>query len=300
MINKLRYIFLLAVCVSVIGIFPVSAQTDGDRVLVSGSRSLTQADVDDVIEFYEWAFEIKFNEKQRESFQQNTITEFRGDPKASRATIDDISSTLPKILAADEDVQRGTRKAFIEQFMADARKQTDENSRMLVAMYDEKQSGAAFVNADDHSHGTGSGHDEQMSNVGSLSALAGKWVWGRSGSITTTLAGAHLGGNGSRHTYTFAANGAVEYTGIMNVMTGGCNMQIYRATKGKATLSGSTLTIKWGPASFSREDSCSPSKNYRKTMPAETEVFQVKLKTDLGQKQLCMTGADEMCYSATK
>jgi len=35
-------------------------------------------------------------------------------------------------------------------------------------------------------------------------------------------------------------------------------------------------------------------------MPAETESFQIKLKTDYGQKQLCLTGKDEMCFSATK
>ena len=77
-------------------------------------------------------------------------------------------------------------------------------------------------------------------------------------------------------------------------------MQIFRSAKGRASLNGNTLTIKWGSASFSPDDFCSPSKNYKKTMPAETESFQVKLKTDYGQKQLCLTGKDEMCFSATK
>jgi hypothetical protein len=45
-----------------------------------------------------------------------------------------------------------------------------------------------------------------------------------------------LGSNGSRHTYQFRRNGAVEYTGIMNVMTGGCNMQVFKTMKGRANL----------------------------------------------------------------
>jgi hypothetical protein len=77
-------------------------------------------------------------------------------------------------------------------------------------------------------------------------------------------------------------------------------MQIFKTAKGRARLNGDTLTINWSPASFSRDDSCSPSQNYKKTLPAETETFQVSLKNSYGQKQLCLTGKDETCYSQTK
>jgi hypothetical protein len=106
-----------------------------------------------------------------------------------------------------------------------------------------------------------------------------------------------MGSNGSRFTYQFSANGAVEFTGIMNVMTAGCKLEAFTLKRGKARLNGNTLTINWQPASFSRDDSCSPSKNYKKTLPAETETFQVKLKDSYGQRQLCLTGKDETCFS---
>jgi hypothetical protein len=83
----------------------------------------------------------------------------------------------------------------------------------------------------------------------------------------------------------------------MNVMTGGCRLQAFTLKKGRASLSGDTLTIKWAPASFSRDDTCSPSKNYKKTLPAETETLTVKFKNSYGQKQLCLTGKDETCLS---
>ena len=137
-------------------------------------------------------------------------------------------------------------------------------------------------------------------NVGNLSAIVGTWVSGNTGSMTTTTSGAYLGGNASRHTYQFGASGAVEYTGIMNVMTGGCRMQIFKSAKGRASLSGDTLTINWSPASFSRDDSCSPSKNYKKTLPAETETFKINFETYYDDKQLCLTSSDKTCFSLEK
>jgi hypothetical protein len=106
-----------------------------------------------------------------------------------------------------------------------------------------------------------------------------------------------MGSNGSRHTYQFSSNGTVEYSGIMNVMTGSCNMQVFSTKKGKGSIKGDTLTIAFEPGTFIRDDSCSPSKNYKKTLPAETETYKVKLKTEYGQMQLCMTGKDETCFS---
>ncbi len=81
------------------------------------------------------------------------------------------------------------------------------------------------------------------------------------------------------------------------MMTGGCRMQIFKTAKGKASLNGDTLTINWSPASFSRDDSCSPSKNYKKTLPAETETFKVNFETYYDDKQLCLTGKDKTCFS---
>lgn len=137
-------------------------------------------------------------------------------------------------------------------------------------------------------------------SVGNFSSIVGEWISGSSGSMTTTTSGVYLGGSGSRFTYKFYANGTVEHTGIMNSMTGGCRMQIFRSAKGRAVLNGNTLTINWSPASFSRDDSCSPSKNYKKTLPAETETFQVNFETYFNDKQLCLTGTDKMCFSLTE
>lgn len=301
MINKLKYLFLLVLCAGLMGgaALNVSAQKN-DRVLVAaGGKSLRQSDIDKLIEFYEWAFEAKFNSAQRADFQEYTENEFRANPSESRKTVDDIVITFPKILAASEDVQAATRKNFLDAFLPEARKNNDANSQMLLSIY-ETANGAQTENVasnDSNNSQNDSYETVRQVGVGDLSAIVGKWVSGNTGSMTTTTSGAYLGGNASRHTYQFSANGAVEYTGIMNMMAGGCRMQIFKSAKGRAVLRGDVLTINWSPASFSREDSCSSSRNYKKTLPAETETFKIAFETFYDDKQLCLTTTDKTCFS---
>ncbi|HEX8249341.1 MAG TPA: hypothetical protein VF599_14280 [Pyrinomonadaceae bacterium] len=310
MTNSIKYLFLLILCLGLTaGLTNVSAQNGNDPVLVAaGKKPLKQSDINTLIEFYEWAFEAKFSAAQRRKYQEYTVEEFRSSPSEVRQTIDEMIVTLPKILASDADVQQKTRETFLGTFLPELRKNSDANSEMLVQIYEatrrgnDGESDVADSNSENSNYpvetgGSNNNNDSSDANVGNISALAGKWAWGRSGSSTYTTGGAYMGSNGSRFTYQFSPNGAVEYTGIMNMMTGGCKMQVFRTMRGKASLKGDTLTINWSPASFSRDDSCSPSKNYKKTMPAETETFKVAFKDSYGQKQLCLTGKDETCFS---
>lgn len=305
MIKNIQYLFLMILCTAIFGgaTLNISAQTS-EKVLISAKgKTLKQSDIDALVRFYEWAFQAEFNSTQRTDFQGFTEQEFRANPAESRATIDDIVKTLPQILAATEDVQAETRKTFLDIFLPEAQKNSDANSQMLLSIY-ENANGALPKNnvSNEQTEKTeedryGTYETVKKVSVGNFSSIVGKWVSGSSGSMTTTTSGVYLGGNGSRHTYEFSANGAVEYTGIMNVMTGGCRMQIFKTAKGKATLSGDTLTINWSPASFSRDDSCSPSKNYKKTLPAETETMKINFETYYDDKQLCLTTTDRTCFS---
>lgn len=287
----------MILCLGLVGGFTnVSAQT-GDKVLVSaGGKTLRQSDVDTMIEFYEFVFDKNFSDAQKLDFADNTKREFEKDPNGNRKAIDDIAAILPKVFTASAEVQQNFKKELLKELLPEIRKNNDLNSGLLLEVYESKNnkidSSVLADNSNDDKQ-----NDSIIANVGNISALAGKWIWGRSGSSTYAAGGAYLGANGSRHTYLFNANGTVEYTGIMNVMTGGCTMQVFKNAKGKASLNGNTLTINWSPASFSRDDSCDRAGNYKKTLPAETETYKVRFKTDYGQRQLCLTGKDETCYS---
>ena len=307
--NKLKYLFLMILCVALISgaVMPVTAQTSGDKILVSGKSPLRQSEMNKIIEFYEWALAVKFNNEQRERFQSLQIEAYRSDVAGSRKGADELIDVFSKALMKDEATQRKMREFLSVELVKEFHRVNDETSQLLISIYEQSRGNQSNVSANNEANGTSVSNDENTSNAddnksviaGNLSNFVGEWVWGRSGSSTYATGGAYLGSNGSRHTYKFSANGAVEYTGIMNVMTGGCNMQVFKTAKGKARMSGNTLTVDWQPASFSRDDSCSPSKNYKKTLPAETETFVIKFKNDYGQTQLCMTGKEETCFSKT-
>lgn len=294
--NKIKILFLTVLCLGLVGgVIKVAAQTDNKVLVSKGGATLKQTDVETMIEFYEFVFDAKFSDAQKMDFADNTKREFEKDPKGNRAAIDDIAKIMPKVLAASGEVRQNFKKEFLNEFLPEARKNADLNSRLLLEVYESGQSGnddSILANNSNDSE-----NDSAVSNVGNISALTGKWIWSRSGSSTYAAGGAYLGSNGSRFTYQFSPNGAVEYTGIMNVMTGGCTMQVFKSVKGKASLNGNTLTINWSPASFSRDDSCDRAGNYKKTLPAETETFKIGFKTDYGQRQLCLTGKDETCFS---
>lgn len=291
-----KILSLIFVLCAVFGGSSYSTFAQGDHVLVPGKQALRQSDVDKLIEFYEWAFAVKFTPRQREQMRESVEGEFRTDAAQARAGIDDMLASFAKVKALSPEEQEAKRARFTPAFVENLRKAAgDPTSELLVSIYDDAQNGGQ--SNEGTSASTDSGNESSAASAGDLSDLVGGWVWARSGSSTYSTGGALMGSNGSRFTYKFLANGSVEYTGIMNVMTAGCRMQIFTLKKGRASLNDGTLTINWAPADFSRDDSCSPSKNYKKKLPAETETFRVRFQESYGQKQLCMTGKEETCFS---
>lgn len=297
--KNLKYlIFLILFACVLSGATFVNAQT-GDRVLVSGKNSLRQSDINGLIEFYEWAFETEFSGEQRERFQDLVLEAFRSDAASSRKNTDVVLNVYKQVKALDAETQQQKREIFVSDFVSELRKTPDdETSKFMLEVYGQSQSQTQSSDvAYDSNANANNTDDANISNIGGVSDLTGTWVWGSSGSTTKTTTGVYLGGTASRFTYQFLANGTVQYTGIMTVMTGGCRLQAFTTKKGRVSIKGDTMTIAFSPASFSRDDTCSPAKNYKKTLPAETEVYKIKFKNDYGQTQLCMTGKDETCFS---
>src|SRR5215204_993793 len=296
MTSKYSCLLVLILCAGLTcGLPEVSAQTGG-KVLVAGATQLRQSDVDAVVEMYEWAFDTKFTSGQRAKFQSVTEADFRNDPAAARKGIDDLLEMSAQVKAMDENRRREVRAKFLPEFVKGLRQHTDdEATRLLLSIYDGSR-GLVMNDADVAAGGPGI---EASGSAGNVSALAGKWVWARTGGTSWNPNGTYAGGNGSRFTYQFSPGGAVEYTGIMNVMMGGCSQQVFMSKEGRARLSGDTLTISWSHVTSTRDFSCDRANNYTKTLPAETETLKVTFKTSsTGQRQLCTVSRDgETCFS---
>ena len=273
MMNKIKYLFLAIIFAGVIGsAINVSAQTS--------------ADTDKLINYYEWLFETRFTSEQREQYDEIKQEDYRSDGVSEKKGIDSLMANFAKIKSKDENEQARIRGNAVGNFVKSLEDAGSDNkeAKFLLAVYNDAQAKAA--------------REAEANGAGDISAYVGKWVWAHTGSSTISTGGAYMGSNGSRFTYQFSPDGTVEFTGIMNVMQGGCSQQIFRSIKGKASVSGNNLTISWQPEKFTRDFSCDTANNYTKTMPAKVEKHKISFKTDLGQKQMCFLG--EECFSETK
>ena len=290
MTSRYGWLLLTLLCVGLTcGLTKVSAQ-GGGKVLVAGATQLRQSDVDAMVEFYEWAFDTRFTGEQRGRFQSLTEADFRKDPAAARKGIDELLAMGAKVKALGEARRREVRETFVAEFVKGLREHAeDEATKLLLGIYEAARGGGT-----NEAEVAGGG-----AGVGDVAALAGKWVWARTGGTTWNQNGTYAGGNGSRFTYQFTPDGAVEYTAIMNVMMAGCSQQVFTSKKGRARLGGDTLTIDWSPATYTRDFSCDRANNYTKKLPAETETLKVALKTSsTGQRQLCtVSNGGETCFS---
>ncbi|MBD1845945.1 hypothetical protein H6F89_21535 [Cyanobacteria bacterium FACHB-63] len=292
MMSKFKFfsLFVLSVALTNGAANNIAAHAAESKVfLMAQNNALSRSDVDQVIAFFEWAFGAQFTPEQRNQYYSIKSNEFNNDPAATKRGIADVINNYKQAIAKPEAEQSRIRQGFNKGFVEQLRKlPNDAEARLLLSVYE-------AANSKD----TASNFSDSSSGVRGISSIVGKWAWARTGSSTYAQGGAFVGANGSRFTYQFQPNGTVEYTGIMNVMSGGCSQQIFQSRKGKVRLSGSTMTINWSPGTFTRDFSCDRSNNYTKAVPAESETYQVRLKTDLGQNQLCLTRKEETCFSPT-
>ena len=296
--NTMKYLLILILMLGITGeAANIFAQTGGKILVSAGGKTLKQSDVDEIIKFYEWAFQTEFTSEQRSEFRRIKEAQFRNDPAETESGNNTVKGFLPKVSGKSESEQAKLRQAFNDSFIADLRKFPEEaEAKFLISIYDGAGGDTTMAdneqeNADDSSFG------------GNLGSVAGKWVWQNSGSGTwNSTTGAYMGGSGTRVTYQFSTNGEVSYSGITNVMMGGCSQQVFLTQKGRASLSGNTMTIKWSPGTSTRDFSCDKANNYTKTAPAVTETLAISFKTNsTGQKLFCMkSGGGETCYSPTK
>lgn len=309
----IKYIFTLVLCLGLTsGAMNVSAQTSSGSVLASSNKSLKQSEVVSLIEFYEWVFEAEFTAAEREKFHAFTAAAFRANPTASRRTIDDIVQILPRILAAPADLQAETRKDFLAVFLPEIRKNTDENSRMLLGIYEKAQSGGRTAVGDGSSGDeTTSGNDAirptPTQRDSDLGGLNGKW-FRTEGSGYIDYTGKTQYKSGRTYNFEFFPNGAVEYvseTDVLSIVQ--CRTKRSEKARGTYAVSGDSLTINLGATSSLGSSSCDAKDNYKKTLPASSVSvkFVVKKMESITRPDnptmLCFNGENgETCYERVK
>ena len=142
MINKLKYLFLLAVCA---GVFGSAANVS--------AQSTSQTYANKIIQYYEWLFETQFTSAERSQYQAIKAEDFQTDPVAIKKGSDELINNFATIKSKDQNEQERVRGRILSTFVNDLRGMKDDKEAvLLVSVYDEAQARAA---QDAESAGTG-------------------------------------------------------------------------------------------------------------------------------------------------
>jgi hypothetical protein len=279
----------------------VRAQASGERALTQGKNPLRQAEIETMIEFYEWMFESEFTADERERFQEYTIKEFKANPTTGRQTVDEIVKTLPRLRELDSDAQTSIRKGFLNDFVPEMRKGTDENSQMLLEIYERaRENGQNVARNDRNANAKNAPRTGKSGNAG---GIVGKW-FRSTGSGHRDYTGKTQYKAGEDFTFEFFADGTVSYLSELDVLTiTQCEIKGTNKARGTYTISGDTLTINLGAMNALKSSTCDKKENYNKTLEPSTITvkFNVKKMESITRPDepmlLCFDNAgDNDCY----
>ena len=120
MMNKLKIVLCLILCVGVLGCAAATARNNGgadETVVAAGSNSLKRSDLITLIEFYEWMFDERFTSDEREKLQGFIARDFRRNAASARRDADEVIKTFAQVRALDADAQRRTRELAVPYYI---------------------------------------------------------------------------------------------------------------------------------------------------------------------------------------
>jgi hypothetical protein len=311
MINNLRNVFCVILCVVIFGAAAnlASAQrVGGDKVLVGGKYQLRQSQIEKIIEFYEWAFEAEFSADERERFQASLVQAFRQDAATSYQNSDVLIKALAKVRAQSETAQRKMRATFNEGFVQDLRAASDEESALLLGIYErgrQKNDDVVLRDEDDAPEPPKpTKPSNRISSAGS-NKLVGRWMRstglgrGDDGTGKTTYS------SGENTTFEFFADGTMQFTvdkKVLSIMQ--CRISEVTKIPGTYAFDGNQLTMNLGAGTSVGTSSCEKAGNFNKTLSPSTLTKSVvvrKMESVFRPDQpllLCLDGTtdDNSCF----
>lgn len=304
--NRLRYLPLLILCAAIFGLPGRVAAQNGngaDKVLVAGGQALRQSDVDRLIEFYEWAFGTRFSADERARYQAFVIEGFRQDAAESRKATDTLISAFAKILSRDEATQQNMRRSFGEDFGQQLRATNDEESRLLLGIYERGLSEGGRETSAEAKADVGVGRGTSASGAGSPN-LVGKWMRSTGAGRGDDGTGKTTYSSGTNFTFEFFADGTMQFLVEKKVLSiTQCRISEITRIPGRYTVSGDVLTMNLGAGTSVGTSSCEAKGNFKKALSSSvlSKKFAVKKLQSLFRPDeplvLCFDdSADDECF----
>lgn len=297
--NKLKYLFLVVFCAAFFG---------GAINVVAQQASKT--DVAGMIEFYEWAFETDFSPAQRAEFQRLLENDFRDDAAKARRDTDTVIGTFAKIKQMNAETRRETRRAFLETFLADLRKNesSDAGASFLLGVFRQSHGGKDKFTTMDAA--TGDVFDKRANRpttAGGTPNIYGKWSRG-TGDGFVDYTGKTRYKSGETFTFEFLPDGTMNYFYDKDVLSiTQCKIKETSEASGTVSVSGNTMTMNLGAMSSVGTSTCDKKDNFRRTLAASTltKKFTIKQMDSITRPDkpllLCFEGQkDEDCFEKSR
>jgi hypothetical protein len=268
-------------CVATFGVPGRVAAQNGngaDRVLFAGRQALRQSEVDRLIEFYEWAFGTRFSADERARYQAFVVEGFRQDAVESRKATDTLISALAKILTKDEATQQKMRQSFNEDFGEKLRATNDEESRLLLGIYERGLSGGGQEKSAEDTSVAGVGPGTSGNGAGSPN-LVGQWVRSTGAGRGDDGTGKTTYSSGTNYTFEFFADGTMQFLVEKKVLSiTQCRISEITKIPGRYPVSGDDLTMNLGEGTSIGTSSCEAKDNFKKTLSSSvlSKKFVVK------------------------
>src|SRR5262245_19845894 len=132
---------ILLLCVS------ANAQNTNDSILVAGNPPLTQAMINQLVDFFEFGLHGKFTNAQRAEFQRQRIAEWQSGDAKNKETILSLLETRAKLMELNDEQLKEAQTKLQDYLVETFGKQPDEpTSQLLMTVY--KNGRANQVNVD--------------------------------------------------------------------------------------------------------------------------------------------------------
>lgn len=276
-----------------------------DAVLAEGQPPLTKEMVDQLIDFFGWAFEAQFTPAEREQFTRQRVEEWKRGDRDAIESAQKLLALRARILAAPEGERAGLRAGIQETILKELRKQSDETSRLLLGVYNRAHVAAA--NLDTPSGGplngpVRAGRDDDpwapkvtpRAGKADASELLGEW----SQSEVSTLdfvnpsTGAHADPSGERLNFRLFPDGAYKIGWMLQSSLYGCTSQVFAYRTGVYTLDGETLTFTDKTYTLTSKDNCHSEWNYEKHPPLGKMAYRWQMGETKYGPGLILLGSD--------
>ena len=265
----------------------------------AGRAPLTQANVDRVVELYEWALSVTFTQAERETFQDYFVGAWRRGERSAASLL----RIAEKVLAFDEAKREKIQTEFRDAFLSDFNSAPDSaTSRFLLGVYRRAHGGdgstepAAAVNEE----AGGAPDFKPVEGAVRMSELVGTWEKAGVSSYgyRDTLTNDYRSGHGSAQMHEVRADGGFDYTNYATVSLYDCRTELFTSMKGRVKLSGARVTFEYVSGTVKGKDSCKATGFNR---PAQISSRTFVVERDGERLRLCEVGAENpTCLSKAK